>query len=139
MKIILQDNRRYVLRFQKGEEVFESLKKFLANEKIMACAFSGIGACKLAELSYFNLETKSYQNKIFEEDLEIVSLTGNSAMLNGEVALHAHTVLSKSDFFCVGGHVIKLVVSATCELFLVKLDGIMERKLDAETNLNLLF
>lgn len=138
MKVILQDNRWHVLRFETGEEVFDALKKFLANEKITASVFNAIGACKLAELSYFNFETKKYQNKAFEEDLEIVSLTGNSAILNGEVALHAHTVLSRSDFTCVGGHAAKLIVSATCEMFLIKLEGKMERKLDEEMNLNLL-
>ena len=138
MKIILQDDRRYIVRFDKGDEVVSALKKFLTEQNITASTFSGIGASGLAELSYFNLETKKYQNKTFNEDLEIVSLTGNSAVLNGETALHAHCVLSKSDFSTLGGHVIKLVVSATCEIFLIKLDGAMERKLDPETSLNLL-
>lgn len=138
MKLILKDGRRYVIRFDKGEEVFACLKEFLASQNITASYFSGIGASAMTELSYFNLDTKEYQNKVFSEDMEIVSLAGNSAVLNGEVALHAHCVLSKSDFSALGGHVIKLVVSATCELFLIKLDGKMERKLDAEANLNLL-
>lgn len=138
MKIILQDNRRYILRFDKGEEVFEALKKFLAEQNITASVFYGIGACSLAELAYFDLKIKSYQNRVFEKEMEIASLAGNSAMLNGEAALHAHAVLSRDDFFTVGGHVVKLVVSATCEVFLIKLDGKMERSLDEETNLNLL-
>lgn len=138
MKLLLKDDQRYFLRFDSGEEVLGCLKKFLTNENIFASAFNAIGASKTAELSYFNLETKKYQNKIFEEDLEIVSLTGNSGVLDREVVLHSHTVLSKNDFSTVGGHVIKLVVSATCEMFLIKLDGRMERKLDLESNLNLL-
>ncbi|MEK7617892.1 MAG: PPC domain-containing DNA-binding protein [Patescibacteria group bacterium] len=139
MKITLKDGRRYILRFDKGEEVSENLKKFIASENIGASYFSAIGACGLAELSYFNLETKKYQNKVFEEDLEIVSLTGNSSLLNNNVALHAHAVLSRADFSTLGGHLFKLVVSATCEVFLIKLDGKMERKLDEGMNLNLLF
>lgn len=128
-----------MLRFDKDEEVLANLKKFLAGESIQASAFSAIGACASVELLYFNLETKAYQSKIIEEDLEIVSLTGNSAIKDQEVALHAHGVLSRSDFSTLGGHVFKLVVSATCEVFLINLDGKMERKLDQEMGLNLLF
>jgi len=138
MKTILQDNRRYVLRFDKDEEVFETLKKFLASEKITASAFSAIGASKLVELSYFNLEAKKYQNKVFEEDLEVISLTGNSGALNNIPVLHAHGMFSRADYSTLGGHVFKLVISATCEMFLIKLDGKMERGLDENTRLNLL-
>ena len=138
MKQILKDDRRIVLRFDLGEEVAESLKKFLAEEQIFTSVFSAIGACSLAELAYFNLETKKYENQIFEEDLELVSLTGNSSMLNGEVALHSHAVFSRSNFSTLGGHVVRFVVSATCEMFLIKLDGKMQRKLDDKSNLNLL-
>ncbi len=138
MKQVLKDGRRIVLRFDKDEEVLACLKKFLADENMSASVFSAIGACKMAELAYFNLETKKYQNKIFDGDLEVVSLTGNSAVLNGEVALHAHAVLSRGDFSTLGGHVIKLVVSAACEMFLTVLEGKMQRRLDEDLNLNLL-
>lgn len=127
-----------MLKVDPGEELIAGLKTFLAGERIQASAFSAIGACASVELLYFNLETKAYQNKLIEEDLEIVSLTGNSAMLNGEVVLHAHGVLSKADFSTLGGHIKALTVSATCEVFLIKLDGQMHRKLDEKMNLNLL-
>ena len=138
MKLLLKDSRRYFLRFNAGEEVLGILKNFLRKEKIFAGYFSAIGACQTAELAYFNLATKKYENKVFQEDLEIVSLTGNSAVKDNEIVLHAHTVLSGANFSTLGGHAMKLVVSATCEMFLIKLDGRMERKLDLEANLNLL-
>lgn len=138
MKLILQDNSRYVLRFQSGEEVFESSKKFLAEERIDASVFHGLGACRLAELAVYDLASKTYKTKVFEENCEILSLVGNSALLNGQPVLHAHAILGRSDFSTIGGHAAKLVISATCELFLIKLNGVMERKLDEETNLNLL-
>lgn len=138
MKTILQDNRRYILRFDKNEEVCFSLKDFLNKNNIRASVFNAIGACGMVELSYFDLKTKKYQNKIFEEDLEIISLTGNGAVFNGEAVIHSHAVLSRPDFSTIGGHVFKLIVSATCEVFLIKLDGQMDRKLNKEMNLNLL-
>ena len=127
-----------MLRFQKGEEVFDCLKKFLSEQKIAASSFSAIGAASDAELFAYIGSIKKYKTEEFRGDLEILSLTGNSALLNGEVALHAHAVLGKKDFSLLGGHVNKLVISVTCEMFLIQLDGKMERKLDEETNLNLL-
>lgn len=138
MKIILKNDRRYILRFDKGEEVFENLKKFLIEQNIQASYFSGIGACGLAELAFYNSETKNYLKREFKEEFELLSFTGNSAVLNNEITLHAHAVLGKRDFTTIGGHVFKLVISATCEIFLIKLDGKMERVLDEQTDLNLL-
>jgi predicted DNA-binding protein with PD1-like motif len=138
MKIILKDGRRYMLRFQKGEEVFSELKKFLESENIQASSFSAIGACDMAEIAVYDKENKNYKVQVFNEQFEILSLNGNSAVLNEQVALHAHTVLSRADFSTLGGHASQLLISATCEMFLIKLDGKMERKFDEETKLNLL-
>ena len=138
MKIILQDNRRFILRLNRGEEVFTEIKNFAEKASITAGYFSGIGACGEAELGSFNFQTKKYENQIFTGDLEILSLTGNVSLLNGQVALHAHTCLAKPDFSTIGGHVQRMVVSVTCEIFFIKLEGKMERKLDPEMNINLL-
>jgi uncharacterized protein len=138
MKVILQDDRRYILRFDKGEEVLALLKNFLSENQIPASYFTGIGACNEAELAFYLESIKKYKIDNLRGDMEILSFTGNSAMLNNEVVIHSHAVLGKKDFTTSGGHVNKLVISATCEIFLIKLDGKMERKLDPGLNLNLL-
>lgn len=138
MKAALKDNRRYVLRFDKGEEVFAKLTEFLTAEKITACAFTAIGAFSEIELGYFNPSLKDYRKKPFYEELEMVSLIGNGGLADNKPFLHAHGMFSRTDFTTIGGHVFKLVVSATCEMFLIKLEGQLSRKLDPETNLKLL-
>jgi predicted DNA-binding protein with PD1-like motif len=138
MKVVLQDQFRYILRLETGEEIFSAIKVFAEQEKITSAYFSGIGACSQAELAYFDMSSKQYLRKKFEVDMEIVSFTGNLSLLNQEIVLHAHSVLSKPDFTCLGGHVMSMTISATCEIFLVNLKGSMERKLDINTNLNLL-
>ncbi len=138
MKVVLQDQFRYILRVDAGEEVFAQLKNFAEAHQISSAYFSGIGACSQAQLSYFNLHSRQYQTHLFGEDMEIVALTGNVSLLNGEVALHAHAVLAKADFTCLGGHVMSLTISATCEIFLVKLAEPMHRTFQTALNLNLL-
>lgn len=138
MKVILKDNRRYILRFDKGEEILAKLSEFLEAEKITAASFNAIGACGEIELGYFNINLKDYRKKPFYEELEIVSLSGNTAMAEGKPVMHAHGMFSRTDFSTLGGHVFKILVSVTCEVFLIKLDGQVNRKLDEATNLKLL-
>lgn len=138
MKLILKDGRRYILRFDKGEEVFFKLTEFLSQENISTCSFTGVGACSEVELGYFNVNLKDYRKKPFYEDLEIVSVTGNSSMADGKPFLHGHGIFGRTDFSTIGGHVFKIVVSVTCEIFLISLDGQAVRKLDPNINLKLL-
>ena len=138
MKIILKDDRRYVLRFDKDEELLLGLVKFLKDEKIMACAFSGIGACSSFELGYYNAHLKDYRKKPFLDEMEIVAFTGTGGMKAGEPIIHAHGLFSRNDFTTIGGHVFKLVASPTCEIFLIKLDGELKRETNPDWNLNLL-
>lgn len=138
MKLILQDSRRYILRFDKGEEVLSLLTNFLKDNHITACYFSGIGACENPEIAFFNPHVKEYRKKVIFENLEILSFVGNGSAHNGDLVLHAHGVFGKNDFSTVGGHVFALPVSVTCEVFLISLDGQINRENNAEFNLNLL-
>jgi uncharacterized protein len=138
MKVILQDNQRYVLRFDKDEELFASLSEFLTAQNIGASTFTAIGSSSTMELGYYNPNLKQYRNKRFLENLEIISLIGNTGMQDGKPAIHVHGMFGRTDFTTVGGHVQKLTVLATCEVHLIKLEGSMERKNNADYNLNLL-
>lgn len=138
MKIVLQDNRRFVLRFDKGEEFFSVLTEFLKQNQISAASFTGIGTVSEVELGYYNAYLKQYRKKPVLENLEIVSLIGNTAMVESNPVIHCHGSFSRTDFSVVGGHVFKLTVLATCEIFLIKLDGEMKREDNAEFGLKLL-
>ncbi|MDR3643195.1 MAG: DNA-binding protein [Candidatus Doudnabacteria bacterium] len=138
MKAIIQDDRRYMLRFDKGEDVISGLADFMKSQSIGACVFFGIGACESVELGYFNPFLKDYRKKPYVEELEIATFSGNGSLSGGQPSIHAHGVFSRNDFTSLAGHVFKLVVSVTCEILLIKLEGQMNRGLNAEFNLNLL-
>ena len=138
MKVVLQDNRQLMLRFDKGEEVIGGLLEFAKTNNIRSAYFSGIGACDSFELGFFNGFLKNYRHKPFLKNSEIISLTGNVSVLNNEPVIHAHGVFSDSDFEIVGGHVFKIMVSVTCEVFLTAMAGDLNRGLNTDFNLNLL-
>lgn len=138
MNIIAQDNQFFVLRFDKGDEVFAGLAAFMTEQKITGCTFQGIGTCFNVELGYYNSHLKEYRRKPYYEDLEIISMIGSGAMLDGKPAIHAHGMFGRTDFTTIGGHIFKIDVLATCEVSLVSLNATMERKINPDFNLNLL-
>lgn len=133
----IKDGNTFVIRLEVGEEIVSSLDKFLSAQKISSAYFSGIGAVQSATLGFYNLKKKKYRWKNFVE-CEVVSLTGNVAMLNGKPFIHAHMVLSDDKFNCYGGHLKEAVVGATLEIVLERLAARVERKFDKEIGLNLL-
>ena len=139
MQIVLKDSRHYILRFDKGEEIVAGLLEFAELNEVKAAAFNGIGAANYAELGFFDLEKKTYEKQVFAEEVEIISLIGNLAVLAGRPVLHVHGSFGRRDFSVVGGHVIGLRVSVTCEILLTLLDGRLERRPDSGLNLNLLY
>lgn len=138
MRIILQNNQNYIVRFDRGEEVVSGLAKFAQAERIDAAHFTAIGAAGEVVLSYYNLETKTYEDHTLTEDLEITGITGNVASMAGAVIVHAHGTCSRRDLSVVGGHIKKLVVSATCEAHITSFRGQLTRRYDERTGLNLL-
>lgn len=138
MKIVSQSEKTFVLRIDKGEEVMEQLLKFVKDNNITASSFFGIGAAETLELGFLNPHIKDYRKKQILDETEIVSLSGNTSMVNGEPALHAHGAFSKNDFSTIGGHVFKIFVSVTCEIVLTKLDLELKREMNPDFNLNLL-
>lgn len=138
MKIINQSTNHYLLRFDLDEEVISGLSQFAKEHTISAATFSAIGAAKEVTLAYYNLETKQYEDREINQDVEILGIIGNIAILNNDIAIHCHGSFGDRNFDVVGGHVKRLVVSATCEVSLTTLEGKMEREYDQKTGLNLL-
>lgn len=126
-----------MLRFDQGEEFIGALKEFCQQEKIRGGWFWGLGAISEAELAFYNLTEKKYYGKVLSQPLEVVSLSGNVALKDGELVVHCHGVFSNKDMQTFGGHVNKLVVAATLEVFLNSLPTI-NRQYSEKIGLNLL-
>jgi uncharacterized protein len=138
MKVILQDNRRYILRFDKDEEVISGLVQYARDNNIQGAYISGIGSCSTVELGFFNPFLKEYRKKPFLENVEILGFSGTIARQGEEPIVHAHGSFAGNEFSAFGGHVFSMKVLATCEVFLIVLDGQLQRQKDSEWGLNLL-
>ncbi|QQS43603.1 DNA-binding protein [Candidatus Roizmanbacteria bacterium] len=138
MNIIKQQSNSYILRFDRGEEFISAIQDFCTKNNIKSGYFHGIGACHKLELSWYNLQTKKYETKVIEENLEITSLTGNIALIDGSVFAHTHGVFGGRQLQAIAGHVKSMEISATCEIKLDIFEGTIERIFDEATGLKLM-
>jgi uncharacterized protein len=130
--------RHWIVRIDKGEEVFETLERFCRDKGIRLGTISGIGATDKATVGCFKTRTKEYVRKEVVGDHEITSLTGNISRMKDDVYLHLHINLSDSDTYTFGGHLNSAVVSGTCEVTIQVLEGEVEREFSGEVGLNLI-
>ncbi len=138
MQIILDSQNKSVIRIEKGEDALIVLKSF-AQKKDASFNFSMIGVCSFVGLSYFDVNTKKYFNKVFNTgNIEIVSVNGNVAWYEEEPVVHAHGVFSNEKYECFGGHIMKIVISLTGEVVIDWLPKKVNKKFDEETGLKLL-
>lgn len=138
MKVLSKQPTFQLLRFDKGEELIASLQEYCNKETILAASFQALGAARELTLAYYNLADKVYEDHKVKEDVEILSILGNIATMDKKIIVHAHGIFGKQDLQTIGGHIKKLVVSATCEVSLTILPGTLKRSFDEETGLNLL-
>lgn len=118
MKTKLINPGNYLVRLDLNEEITESLTHFLKNEGIQFGAIRGIGAARDVELGYLDMNTKQYLRKPIADELEILSLSGNITVKEGNPFLHMHGVFSDREFRVHGGHFFRGIISCTGEFTL---------------------
>lgn len=126
------------IRLERGEKIVENLMAFCSKNKINCGYFFGIGALGEVELAHYIVESKKYTSKVFKQPLEIINMNGNITTMENKIYMHCHITLSDEKMDAIGGHLKEGVISATCEIILVKLDANIGRKHDDFIGLNLL-
>ncbi|MBQ6594699.1 MAG: DNA-binding protein [Clostridia bacterium] len=128
----------WVIRMDRGEEIVSSLTEFCRRERVTLGAVEALGAADHAVVGLYDVEKRQFHKNTFDGPMEITSVLGNISVKDGEPYLHLHINLCGEDLRVFGGHLIECRISATCEMFVRRLDGVVERKLDDDvTGLNL--
>lgn len=130
--------RSYLLVFETGDEVMEQLLDFARRESLSSSYFTGIGAFERLTFAFLELEKKDYKKIELEEQVEVLSLTGNMALYNQEVKIHAHVVIGKLDGTAHGGHLFEARVRPTLELFLTEVAEPINRRMNEEVGIPLI-
>ncbi|MBQ7732399.1 MAG: DNA-binding protein [Synergistaceae bacterium] len=134
---------KYFVRIDKGEEIMSTLKKFCEAEKITLAEVKALGAVDEFDVGLFDVVEKKYHGNKFRFPAEITSLWGTVTTKEGKIYLHIHMSAADVDGKVWGGHLVRAVVSATCEMIVDDISEgssngfVVERKFSEEVGLNL--
>ncbi len=126
-----------IARLDKGEEILEQIKNIAVAEKIKLASVQALGAVNKFTTGVYDTKLKKYFANDFEGTFEIVSLTGTINTMNGEFYSHLHMSAGNDRGEVFGGHLNCAFVSATCEMVITVINGVVDRYFDEETGLNL--
>jgi len=129
---------KLLVRLDPGDEVLGSLAEVCVKEDVGLGIISGIGAVNRARIGLFDPVTQEYFASTLEGDFEITALSGNASRMNGEVYLHLHATLADKEHKALGGHLNAATVSATAEIWIDVVKGMVDRRLSPTVGLNLL-
>jgi hypothetical protein len=110
------------LRLDPGEELHASIQAVCAAEGIGSAALtSGIGRVRDVDIGYLG-EDGIYDRIVLKAPVELLSMQGNVAILEGEPFTHIHIVLSDDEHGVHGGHLFAATVHVTAEIHLRALE-----------------
>jgi predicted DNA-binding protein with PD1-like motif len=144
--------RVIVVRVKPGSDLLRSLQTVTAEEGVTSgVILSGVGLLKQARIRNCKYLPDEYPitdaNRTFlsfEKPLEILAISGNVTLAEGEFLVHAHLTLSfveGGEITVIGGHLIEgCVIFGFSEFVIMELDGIeMVKRFDMETQTLQLF
>ena len=128
----------FVGRFKKDEDLFIALKDFLKKNNIKNGIIEGIGAVQNATVGYYNQTEKVYHSIEINEPMEVLTLTGNISLKEGEAFPHCHITLGDYRGNVKGGHLLEGCKVFAFEFTIMSFDGAaLIRSFDPETHLPL--
>jgi predicted DNA-binding protein with PD1-like motif len=130
--------RTFAVVFSHGDEVAAGLREFAREHQLTAASLTAIGALSDITWGYFDWDRKDYIRASRREQLEVLTMTGNIAVKDGEPQIHAHVVLGRADGTAVGGHLLEAHVRPTLEVVAVETPSYLRRRVDDETGLALI-
>jgi predicted DNA-binding protein with PD1-like motif len=114
-KLLDESNgKTYAIILEEDDRVEECLQNFAVDEKITSAQISAIGAFKMVKVGFFDLSKKDYVPIEFNEQVEVLNLSGDVSIYNNKPIVHIHVVVGRRD----GGHLLSATVRPTLEIIL---------------------
>ena len=126
--VLVNTDQPFILVLRLGENLFENIIRCANTINLKAASLSGLGALEDVVVAYYNLHTKTFQQKLFKGTYELISLNGNISLSNNKPNVHIHAALGTEEYNVIGGHIMGAIVSATAEICITPLSGPMHRE-----------
>jgi len=121
-------SRNFLFRVPEGEELLGFINSFAKKNNVLIGTVSAIGSLRNPKIGYFDENAGEYKVIKLSGLYELVSLSGNISLKDGEPFAHVHVALGAPDGKLYGGHLIEGEVFVA-EVFIQELLGeLLERK-----------
>jgi predicted DNA-binding protein with PD1-like motif len=130
--------RTYAVIFLTGDELLAGLTEFAEQQHIAAARVTGIGAISHATLGWLDLEKKAYKPIVVSDQVEVTSMVGDIAELNGKPSVHLHLTVAHQDGTVTGGHLIEAFTKPTLEVIVTEYPKGLHKELDPEVGMTLI-
>lgn len=134
----VQKGQQIICRLEVGDELITELKYLAATLPDQLGTISGIGACNDVTVSVYSPDSNSYVETRSQEQVELLSLSGNVENADGKISTHLHASFSRLDTSVFGGHLERAVISRTGELVISIVPLAVGRILHQPTQLQVL-
>lgn len=131
------DDKTYLLRLEKGEDVHQTIKAFCNQHQIKNALVSALGSLENITLAHYRMDTKQFHEKKMEGIYELTNLTGNIGIIENDIIPHFHVTISDEQMQCFGGHMMQGHASATLEMTITVYPSTFEKKMNEEVGLKL--
>lgn len=130
--------KAWALILDSGEEAMASLQSFATENNLHSAQFTAIGAFSQATLGFYDFSIKNYIKIPVDEQVEVLTITGDISHYQDRVQVHAHAVLGKRDGYTLGGHLLKDTVHPTLEIMLTESPAWLLRQMDDASGIPLI-
>ncbi len=128
----------YAVIFRPGDEPFAGLTEFAEKYHVQSAHFTAIGGFHDAKLAWFDLDKKMFRVIPIDQQVEVVSLVGDIALLDGKPQVHMHCVVGLPDGTTRGGHILDAHVTPLLEVFVTSDPVPLVKKRDPAHGLTLI-
>lgn len=119
--------RNYAVVLDSDDDVLQVLNQFFIAEGLAAAKVYGIGGFRRTTLGYYDVELKRYLPIEVDEQVEVLSFTGNVSAYQDKPRLHAHCIVGHRDGRTTGGHLMAAIVRPTLELIIEEIAAGLRR------------
>lgn len=131
--------KTFILVFETGDELAAGLLQFAQEQHLSDASFKAIGALSSVRLGWLSQESRRYEPSVtLDEQMELLSLLGDVALLDGRPVVHAHAVVGRKDGTAHGGHLLSAHVRPTCEVVLTESPVQLQKVIDPEAGIALI-
>jgi len=125
----------FILVLAPGDELLRSLIEFARSHDVDGATITGVGTVREVEIGTWSARRNEHVRHTFVEELDVCSLNGNLALLDGEPMPHVHGVFARADCSTIGGHVFEAVCAANLEIAIHATREPLERTTASERDL----